>query len=248
MYALLMRLKPNYNKEKYTYLHLIQKGDTVIEAGANVGYFTQLFAQIIGKSGELHTFEPAPSTFTDLKRHCVQAQLPRFPYLNCLGLSNKEGAATIHMPKGDSGQASLIPHHIGSWGHLNTSSTHSILLTTLDAYVEQNKLQKLDFLKLDIEGAELLALEGSLRSLERFHPLIHTEVCSHFLKDFGANVNDLIRLLENLGYDRFFAYETDINNPSDLRKLTEEDLKQSLNVVCASSDLHKDRLKRMHWA
>lgn len=247
-YAELIRLKKRYNKEKYIYLKLIQKGDTVIEGGANIGYFTRLFAQIIGKAGELHAFEPTPSTFKILELNCAQAKLPHFPKLNCLGLSNKAGTATIHIPEGDSGQASLAPHKVGSWGGANTSSTQSIMLTTLDNYSQQEELKKIDFLKLDIEGAELLALKGGINTLEAFLPIIHMEVCTHFLQDFDAQPKDLIRLLENLGYDRFLSYEQNIQSPRDLRKLTSEALTKSLNVICACSDIHRDRLKQLHWA
>jgi len=144
-YAGLIRLKKHYNKEKYAYLNLIKKGDTVIEGGANIGYFTKLFAQITGKSGDLHAFEPTPSTFKILELNCAQARLPHFPKLNCLGLSDKEGSATIHVPEGDSGQASLMPHDVGSWENDNPSSTQNITLTTLDEYSRQKALKKVDF-------------------------------------------------------------------------------------------------------
>jgi len=74
------------------------------------------------------------------------------------------------------------------------------------------------------------------------------EVCSHFLTDFGVQPSDLTGLLENLGYDRFLAYEENIQKPRDLRSISKEDLKKSMNVVCACSNIHHNRLKRMHWA
>lgn len=248
VYAKIIRLKKRYNKEKYTYLNLIKEGDTVIEGGANVGYFTKLFAQIVGRPGDLHAFEPTPSTFKILELNCAQARLPHFPKLNCHGLSDKEDAAIIHVPEGDSGQASLIPHSVGSWKNQNTSNTQKIKLTTLDEYSRLKAFKKIDFLKLDIEGAELLALKGALNTLKAFQPIIHMEVCSHFLKDFGAKVSDLTDLLENLGYDRFLAYEENIQKPRDLRSISDEELQKSMNVICACSNIHHDRLKRMHWA
>lgn len=247
LYAKLLRMKCTYNQEKYVYLNLILNGDAVVEAGANVGYFTKLFANIIGKRGQLHAFEPTPSTFLTLEDNCTKAKLPHPPRLNRFGLSDHNGEATIYLPEKDCGQASLVPHHIGSWVEETSPQLHTITLTTLDKYTQENGLTRLDFFKLDIEGAEFLALKGGKETLKHYTPLIHMEVCTHFLRDFGVTTKELIHFLENLGYDRFLAYEEDMNKPKDLGTLSEEALNKSHNIVCASSAKHAERLSRLGW-
>ncbi len=247
LYARLMRLKGNWNQEKYVYLHLINRGDTIIEGGANIGYYTRIFAHLTGAKGSVHAFEPTGPTFKQLstlsKQHLSKGTLQ----LNALGLSSQAGSAHIYFPGEDSGQASLKQHHTGSWEDEPTIQSHQVTLTTLDNYVANNNITRINFIKIDIEGAELEALHGAPISLEKHLPLLHLEVSTSWLKDYGHSPQDLVEYLNSLGYDSFFAYDNHIKKPMDLRDLIEQNKTISGNVICAVYEKHKPRLTKLNW-
>jgi len=190
--------------EKRLYLCIVKKGDVVIDVGANVGYYTTLFADLVGPSGEVHAFEPVPSTFESLAR-----EIRRFPRhknvsLNCLALGDRDRTAVIHVPNGDHGQAALIRHREGSWCNRQSREV-PIQMMRLDRYAE--RLPKIDFVKCDVEGAELLVLRGSESTLRRCRPKIFLEIEERWTKSFGWTGADVIRFLRNIGYQQFYRLE-----------------------------------------
>jgi len=86
-----------------------------MDIGANYGDFTNLFSDIVGSKGEVHAFEPVPSTFLKLIRRIEDEQNYSNVFLNKFALGDKPGTFEIHVPAGDFGQASLKKHSAGSW-------------------------------------------------------------------------------------------------------------------------------------
>ena len=62
-YARLLRLKSNWSLDKYLFLSLAQRGDVVLDGGANAGIYSLLFSRMVGSKGKVYAFEPAPPTF-----------------------------------------------------------------------------------------------------------------------------------------------------------------------------------------
>ena len=89
--------------------------------------------------------------------------------------------------------------HLGPSGHAAVVQD-AVLLTTVDAIVESLALERLDFLKADIEGWELRMLHGARQSLARFRPALMLELDAALLPRAGDTLADALRFLGELGY------------------------------------------------
>lgn len=145
--------------EKRIFLTLLKRGDTIFDIGANLGHFTRLFSDLAGRSGSVHAFEPIAGTFQRLEKMMgASAAHPNYSLHNH-GLGETLGIATFHQPDNDCGQVSMRPQNIGSWENPAVIKTHECRIEVLDEITRP--LTRLDFIKCDVEGAELHVLRGA---------------------------------------------------------------------------------------
>jgi FkbM family methyltransferase len=200
----LLRLKPGWNRDLFLFLHVVRAGDTVFDIGANVGLYTEVFARMVGAGGAVHAFEPVPETFDRLRARFAAAR--RWPqvHLHHAAICEQAGPVTLMMPGADSGQASMAQHQVAAWenGAVRSFACEG---RRLDDQPAGKGVAAPAFIKLDIEGAELLALRGGRAWLRRHRPVLHMEVWSRWLQDFGHRPEDLAEEWRALGYDRFVA-------------------------------------------
>jgi FkbM family methyltransferase len=188
--------------EKRFYLSIIQKGDVIFDVGANVGYFTMLFADLTGKGGQVHSFEPIPATFKELSMN-----IRRFPgykgvYLNCAAVGDSRRSTTMLLPRDDHGQAALVRHQDGSWKDAaDQVRSIDVQMIRFDDYAAN--LDRIDFIKCDVEGAELLFLRGAEATLRRCQPKLSLEMDERWMKSFGWSAIDVFQLLRQIGYTSF---------------------------------------------
>jgi FkbM family methyltransferase len=234
LYLTLLRITGRASLEKRAFLALIRPGETVLDIGANRGYFTRLFSWIAGRRGAVHAFEPQPGTFAILRTAMDRAGRPPNVTLNLCALGDTNGPAILHQPEGDDGQASLRTHRDGSWTEAPSVHRYDCQVRTLDEYAA--KMTRLDFIKCDVEGAEMLVVRGGRATLKRLAPLLWLESNPDWTRGFGYTPEHLVAELRSLGYDRFFsAGET-------LAPLTDAELARGTNLLCAVSRVHASRL------
>jgi FkbM family methyltransferase len=203
LFVRLLRAAGRGSLEKRLFLQLIRRGDVVCDIGANTGYFTRLFSDIVGPNGSVEAFEPGPDTFATLESAVGSRRNVR---LHPLALGEREDATVpLFQPGADHGQASLCTHDHGSWAGAQTVSRHECRLTTLDACARD--WTRLDFVKCDVEGAELLVLRGARETLARFSPVLFVEVYAEWTRAFGYLPADLVAFLTDAGYDTFFLVD-----------------------------------------
>jgi FkbM family methyltransferase len=229
MYRAALRLLRRGSVEKHLYLAIVQKGDVVMDIGANVGYFTMLFSDLTGDRGEVHAFEPVPSTFSLLAENIHRFPVYKNVYLNRVALGDKIQTTTMLLPRGDHGQASLVRHSDGSWkdGEHKIASIE-IEMTRLDQYAQP--LGRIDFVKCDVEGAELLVLRGAQSTLRRCRPKIFLEIDERWVHSFGWTKTDVLRYLREIGYSCFYGVD------SRLTPLSEDTLRTGA-VLCSWEEL-----------
>jgi len=147
----------NYNKSWNGERWLLQQLSswdvrTVIDGGANVGDWTELATSLLPEAN-IYAFEIVPDTFEHLKRRFLG-----HPRVHCVarGLSDRLGSLSIHFNPAASSHATFAspPPHPGM------DHTIECQVTSGDDFLRQSEIATVDLLKLDIEGAELLALRG----------------------------------------------------------------------------------------
>ena len=179
----------------------VQQGAICLEIGANIGWHTLLLSRLCGPSGSVHAFEPNPSVFHELQHHLENNRASNVrPWWTAL--SDRLGTALFMAPDAKSA-------HAGD-GHLISSeeafggSTIQVEVETID-HVFGN-LERLDFIKIDVEGWEPAVWRGAAATLRRHFPVICLEQLPWHLGRAGFSVLDASGLLSNLGY-QFYAYD-----------------------------------------
>ena len=134
----------------------------LFDVGANRGGYTSLLLSAFPHA-TVHAFEPAGQTFKLLSElHGTEQRV----VLNNVGLGSESGKMSIFYDREGSGLTSLYQRDLNHIGvELNQSET--IVLTTIDEYCENKRIQKLDFMKVDVEGHELEVFKGARRMLEQ---------------------------------------------------------------------------------
>lgn len=139
------------------------KGPLVVfDVGANVGNWTSGLLAVCAGSASVHCFEPAPASYRELERRYRSA--PTVQTWN-LGLSDSDGPAELFSDSPMSVVASLYPGSLETAGSRAASST-TIRLTTVDRFCAREEIERIDFLKIDVEGGELAVLRGAQRFLD----------------------------------------------------------------------------------
>jgi FkbM family methyltransferase len=156
----------------------IKEGDIVIDAGAWIGDFS---AYAANKGAEVYAFEPVSKTFALLEKTTViNKSLKIYPVNK--GLSDKTDEVLIYYWDNFSAGNSMI--------HNKLNESEKISLTTLDIFVSENNINKVDFIKADIEGAEKDMLKGAANVLRTFAPKL--AICTYHLPDDPRILEDVI--------------------------------------------------------
>ncbi|MEX2512316.1 MAG: FkbM family methyltransferase [Cyclobacteriaceae bacterium] len=206
---------------------LISSNCIVLDIGANMGQYACRINDIVknGK-GHVHCFEPVSDNFNSLKYLKEKLGLKSVT-INQLGVSNVVGETMIYIPVFDNG---LV---IGTRSTLrNISETKHkkelIKVTTIDSYVTENHIQKIDFIKCDTEGNEINVLEGGKKTITRHLPVLSLEIS---YKSKGLD------WLLDLGYEMYY-YDNKINK---LHKIVDY---QSGNLILLNRE-HIERMQRI---
>jgi FkbM family methyltransferase len=206
IYRALVRLRNPCNYEKLAYLKLVKPNNVVVEVGANLGYFTRLFANLVGTKGSVLAFEPIPSTREQLLRNVNNLkQVTILPY----AISDEVGKFMMYVPGDIHGQASLKMHSRSGWGAAGEVTSVSVECIPLALIKQVKALAHIDFMKVDVEGAELQVLKGAREILVRDHPILHLEIEERWMTSFGYGADEVESFLRSIGYTFFVAYDKD---------------------------------------
>ncbi len=153
----------------------IRAGDTVLDCGANIGAFSVL---ALKRGARVIAFEPSPRNAQCLVRNAPQATVHRFGVWDSCG-TLRFSTKNLRNPGG---------HHVSDDGDTE------IAVTTIDAL----KPDRVDYIKIDVEGAELRALRGAALTIRRCRPAVC--VATEHTSDLHRNATDVIALMREYGY------------------------------------------------
>jgi len=166
--------------------HYLNPGSVCFDIGAQAGYHTLYAATMVGPSGRVFAFEPAPKNIANIKKHVAMNHLTNVSVVEA-AVSNVDGVS--HFDFGISAVA----------GHLATNGGIVVRTITLDHEIDCGALPEPDYIKIDAEGAELSILEGARNMLARRHPTLSVET-HQWLPEFPTVRQACIQFLSRLGY------------------------------------------------
>jgi FkbM family methyltransferase len=151
---------------------LLRPGAVFYDIGANVGFFTVLGARLVGPGGRVVAFEPLPSAAAALRRNVEANSFSTVDVLEA-AVDDRGGRATFHLPSSErSTGGRLDGHAIRERGR---ETQVDVRVVAIDELVASGELPPPDAVKIDVEGAELRALEGMRDTLTRHRPLLVCE-------------------------------------------------------------------------
>lgn len=159
----------------------VKDGSVFFDIGAHVGFYTLLASSLVGDRGKVFAFEPLPRNLSFLKKHLK---------LNDVRNVTLFEAAVAASP----GQAKFYEAAESSMGKLSEEGTIKVQLLSLDDLLVSGKIERPNYMKIDVEGAELSVLQGARGMLAESAPVI-------FLATHGSEVHSqCIAFLRSLGY------------------------------------------------
>jgi len=159
----------------------LEEGDVVFDCGANIGLFSAIAAS---ENCEVYAFEPIPKTQEYLNLICDL--YPMAVHLCPYALADKKGYAKFNVLDNNLAASSMLDMHMNEHDY-----SINVEMTTIDEFIIENKIEKLDFIKADIEGAERFMLMGAKETLRKFGPKI--SICTYHLKDDPEVLEKLIK-------------------------------------------------------
>lgn len=222
-----------YNQFETDTIEIFQKlcnpGQTFFDIGANIGFYTLLGAKLI-KGGSVYSFEPTSLAYKKLQRNIKANSFTNIKAVK-LALSDREEVTQSFIKS--------------SWpidNNFNQRNKQNELIEydTLDNFVKKFGINKIDLIKIDVDGFEYKVINGAKNTLKVMNPLIVFELVAYTLKEKGDDIHDLAKLLTDLGYN--FYDEKTLEKYHDIDKLINDPYLENFSKNVILSKINTDKL------
>lgn len=190
---------------------LVPPGSVCIDVGAAAGLYTLPLSRLAGPSGLVHSIEPLPFAWPTWNRVLRVRSCPNVRF-HAVAISSEPGLAEMSVPMGRYGLVtgrSFISQRscgLGSNAEFNRHITYPVTVDTLDGMFAAD-MTRLDFVKVDVEGAELHVLEGGEKIIDEFKPALLIEIEARHTVRFGYAPEDVVGWLTERGYSMYTWHE-----------------------------------------
>jgi FkbM family methyltransferase len=170
--------------------------DIFFDIGANIGLFSISASGIIDheKGGQIHAFEPIPQIFEKLTENIARNAINHIK-AHPVAIYERSQTLELFIARKQNLGASSIYHSKDLHGEPMKVDAISI-----DDFMTDHQIPGVDFIKMDIEGAEIFALKGMIQTLKRFKPLLMVEISENVLKGRDIKGNQVFDFLKEQGY------------------------------------------------
>jgi len=184
-------------EKRMVFERLVKEEGIVFDIGAHVGFYTLLASDLVGANGKVFAFEPLPRNLHYLKEH--------------LKLNSVSNVTIVDAAVSDScGSARFTERASSSTGRIASKGELCVKTISLDELIEQGQLQIPDYVKIDVEGAEMLVLSGAESMLANAHPIV-------FLATHGTEIHrECCEFLRSLGYHLSAIGESEVDNTDEV--------------------------------
>lgn len=183
-------LPPFVPIEGYLMEHMPHPGDTVIDAGPYPGNFTIILSRLVGRRGTVLAFEANKNNCHDLRMRLRKLRLKNVVVLN-VALWDSDNLQVLTKREGEG--SSLF-----GWDKNGGADTDRVSTRRLDTIVTELKISRIDYIKMDIEGAEIEAVEGATKILATQSPAL--VIAAYHIRNGAATCKTVAESLQRLGY------------------------------------------------
>ncbi len=190
----------------------IRKGDVVLDIGANIGFYTKILSALVGENGKVYAFEPDKTNYSNLIRNAGHLKNVEF---HNKAVSDKTGTITLY-------HSDLLNVDHKTYATKDFTSTSEIECVAMDDIIPG---QKVDFIKIDIQGYEYFAFQGMQQIFKKNeHLKIITELYPYGLNNSGTQVTDFVSLIQrnNLIIYKMHDNQLSLFTDDDIRQMNKE--------------------------
>jgi len=193
-----------YDDYRLPFLH---EGDIVVDVGANIGFTTLLFGQLVGEKGQVFAFEPNPKVFSYLQ---YNVKVNKFKNVELYNYACGEGSAELFL--NDCGKKDTGNHLT------KVECKERVKVVTLDHMLGCKVTRNIKLLKVDTEGYEKFVFLGATRILQETICVIFEGLREHYAR-FGYEMMAVVDILHECGFDIYCYRKTDRSfQPLDVDK------------------------------
>lgn len=188
--------------------NILKKGMTCLDIGGNIGYYVFLERQLVGDTGKIITIEPSLRNFNYLKKNIHLQKFTNILTYN-FACSDKDGKVNLLTREKSNGckvipDGTIIPNS-------SLGTTTEVNARKLDNLINELKLNRIDFVRMDVEGYELYIIKGMIELLKKYRPTIHIELHKRQLGSSGTL--EFFEIMKNLNYDVQYYFPRDLDVP-----------------------------------
>jgi FkbM family methyltransferase len=187
--------------------HMLAPGSYCFDIGAHIGYYSLRLSKWVGESGRVFSFEPVPYTYSFLERNLRRNHATNVTVQQA-AIGNREGTVRMAAESG----ARL------GWSTIADSGNLEVRCATVDSEIQRLGLERLDFIKIDVEGFELQALAGAENTIRQMRPKIMFEVNRWALGEHNGSPAALEEFFKSHDYSLFVAHGRKLTPALDLSK------------------------------
>jgi FkbM family methyltransferase len=196
------------DRELPTMSTLVKRGDVCLDIGSAAGVYTQALSNLVGPTGLVHSVEPLAFGHPLWTRMLGARERPNVRHHH-LAIGPEPGRLCMRVPFGRGGvdtSRSFLNWKSSGLGSNAEFTYHADVLVdvkTLDQLVEEAGLTQLDFLKIDVEGAELHVLHSGAKVIDRFQPVMFIEIEERHIDRYDYKPQDIVDWLAVRGYKMY---------------------------------------------
>jgi FkbM family methyltransferase len=190
-----------YEPNEFFFLNqILLPGMTFVDAGANDGIYSLFAAQAVGTEGLVLAIEPSRREFENLQNNIKLNAIANIKPLQ-LALSDFDGSAALKLANYEHAGQNTLGDFI--YEGVASPEVETTAVRQLDNLLKEMGIERVDVIKMDVEGAEFSVLQGARSILENCHPLLLLELSDLALQNQGSSAAAVLKFLREMGYEIF---------------------------------------------
>jgi FkbM family methyltransferase len=202
-------------------LNYVSEGDAILDIGGNIGQTAMMMADKAKSGGRVFSFEPFPTTYEKFVNNLsLNPALQKIVSITNCAMGDAPAVLKMYRDCETNSGSNRILVDVSQ----NSGDLVEVPVLTVDKFVSDNGIQKIDFVKIDVEGFEMNVLKGAVETLKKYLPALFIELNDKSLQYQGSSAAELVGFLKNLGYKIF--------EDGKVQELSQEDMYKHIDIIC----------------
>lgn len=224
---------------------MLPEGGVFIDVGASFGYFSIVATDAVGPNGRVIAIEPSSRDYARLVDNVLINNLGNVVTTHRIALSDKKGSALLSIATEERSALNTLGDEFSFKG-VDRIDKEEIETISLDEFLETNPVDRVDFIKLDIEGSELKALLGARKTIERFKPALMLGVNENALRASGTDHDKIQMTLTDMKYRAYKLVENEKTGQFFLELIPDLTKESAKIVFCFPEEVNPPELPKVN--